>query len=479
MFNNRDDEYGGPIENRLRFPIEMIREMKKQAGEDFPVLFRINGDDLKGELANTSEDICKYIVPALEKAGLDCFDVSHGGNLYAPYGNLPCGYYPRAAWMHLPAAIKQATSKPVIGVGRVLSVEMAEKVIREGKCDIMYFGRQAYTDPEILHKFIAGHNSSKDVRQCIGCDTNCFPCTINPEAISMVSDFPFPPGNPVETPKNILVVGGGVGGMEFARHAARRGHRVTLWEKESRLGGTIGILATTPHLSEFQNIVDYLSGQMAETDVDVRVCYEATIERIKAFNPDAVVLATGASEKMPEHLESQPMVMGLLEAMVRKREFRSFYDWHKKVWFSGFIGAEFALDLCEEGAEVTMMAPGGDKAVGAEPWVMAHRKAYLRRKLTDANFIRRSEHAARANIKMLFKTKFESVDAEGIHYYHNGIHKVDSYDVVIVQTPRNKNNEMFEELQTFCPEVHKIGDCNKIGKAGNAIFAGNRLAKQI
>jgi 2,4-dienoyl-CoA reductase-like NADH-dependent reductase (Old Yellow Enzyme family) len=137
MFNNRDDEYGGPIEGRLRFPTEMIKEMKKQTGGDFPVLFRINGDDLKGELGNTNEDICKYIVPELEKAGLDAFDISMGGNLYAPFGNLPCGYYPRAAWMHLPAAVKKVTDKPIIGVARVLSIEMAEKVVREGMCDVM------------------------------------------------------------------------------------------------------------------------------------------------------------------------------------------------------------------------------------------------------------------------------------------------------------------------------------------------------
>ena len=125
MFNNRDDEWGGPIENRLRFTVEMVKEMKRGGGEDFPVSLRINGDDLKGELGNTSEDICKYIVPALEEAGLDYIDVSQGGSLYAGQGCLPVLYYPRACWVHLAAALKKAAHIPVIGVGRVTSLEMA------------------------------------------------------------------------------------------------------------------------------------------------------------------------------------------------------------------------------------------------------------------------------------------------------------------------------------------------------------------
>jgi thioredoxin reductase len=169
----------------------------------------------------------------------------------------------------------------------------------------------------------------------------------------------------------------------------------------------------------------------------------------------------------------------LLEAITRKREFRSFYDWHKKVWFYGLSGCEFALDLCEEGAEVTMMGPKGDKSVGAESWITPHRKAYLRRKLTDANFIRKAKHAERADVKMLFNTKLESVDAEGVHYYHNGIHKTAPYDVVIVTSPRVKNDQMLEELKELVPEVYLIGDVKRAAKAGDAIFAGHQLGKKI
>ena len=271
MFNNRDDEYGGPIEGRLKFTCELIKELRRNVGEDFPISMRINGDDLKGELGNTSEDICKYIVPELEKAGLDLFDISQGGSLYAGQGCLPVLYYPRACWMHISSAVKKAASIPVIGVGRVTSLEMAEKILREEQVDILYFGREAYVDNEWIHKFKAGKNLPHQIRQCIGCDTRCFPCSMNYEAIGMVAPPYCKAIQPLEKKKKILVIGGGVGGMEAARVLAGRGHEVALWEKKSKLGGAVGVLATTPHLSEFQNAIDYLSGQMAELGIDVRV----------------------------------------------------------------------------------------------------------------------------------------------------------------------------------------------------------------
>lgn len=480
MFNTRDDEWGGPIENRLRFTVEMIKEMKRMAGEDFPVSLRINGDDLKGELANTSEDICKYIVPVLEEAGLDYFDVSQGGSLYAGQGCLPVGYYPRACWVHLAAAVKRAAHIPVIGVGRVTSIEMGEKIIREGLVDVLYYGREAYVDKDFIHKFQAGKNMPCQVRQCIGCDTRCFPCSVNYDSNSMPVVFgPTLPLNKAEKKKKVLVIGGGVAGMEAARVAAIRGHKVSLWEKTGKLGGNVAILGSTPLLSEFQNFPEYLAGQMSELGVDVRVCKEATLKAVKAHKADVVILATGTSEIMPEQFRGQPMVMTLFEAMQRKREFRSFADWHKKVWFAGFTGCEFALDLAEEGAEVTMVGPGGDSSVAAERWFTRDRKVYLRKKLTDANFIRRSKDTARADVRMLFRSKIESVDAEGVHYYHNGIHKVAPYDVVIITPPRRKNDELFEELQAIVPEVYKIGDCNKPGLIHEAVTQANEVARTI
>ena len=173
------------------------------------------------------------------------------------------------------------------------------------------------------------------------------------------------------------------------------------------------------------------------------------------------------------------MVMTLMEAMERKREFRSFADWHKKVWFSGFTGCEFALDLAAEGAEVTMVGPGGDNTVGIEKWITRDRKVYLRKRLTDGNYIRRSKDTERANVRMLFHSKIESVDEKGVHYYHNGIHKVADYDVVIITAPRAKNDALFDELNDIVPEVYKIGDCGNPGTIAEAMKSANEIARTI
>ena len=479
MFNSRDDEYGGPLENRLRYTTSCIKELRKNVGDDFPITMRINGDDLKGELSNSLDDICKYIIPELEKAGLDAIDVSQGGSMYAGQGCLPTLYYPRACWIYISSTIKKHATVPVFGVGRVTSMEMAEKILREGKVDIFYFGRQAYVDNEVVHKFKEGKCMPQDVRQCIGCDTRCFPCSMNYEALGQRGDDQVIPLTKAETPKKVLILGGGVGGMEAARVAALRGHKVTLWEKKAVLGGAVGTMATTPHLSEFQNAIDYLSGQMGQLGVDVRVCYEATLDRIKEFAPDTVIFATGTREVMPEKFVGQPMVMTLMEAIERKREFRSFAGWHKKVWFQGFTGCEFALDLADQGAEVTMVGPGRDNTVAAEPWFTRDRKVYLRKRLTDANFIRRSKDCERANVRMLFQSKIEYVDEQGVHYYHNGIHKVDDYDVVILTSPRKKNDDLFEAVKEIVPETYKIGDCDKIGMIKDATRSANLVARTI
>lgn len=478
MFNTRTDGYGGDLEERLRYTLELIAEIRKNVGPDFPITMRINGDDLKGELGNSSEDICKYIVPRLEEAGLDAIDVSQGGSMYAGQGCLPVLYYPRACWIPVSSAVKKATSLPVFGVGRVTSIEMAEKIIREGSIDIIYLARQQYVDNDIIKKFKEGKNMPCDVRQCLGCDTRCFPCSMNYDAMGMLNPELIKQNMPIEQKKRVLIIGGGVAGMEAARVAKKRGHDVTLWEKKGKLGGNVAILASTPHLSEFQNAVDYLSGQLVELGVDVRVCCEATADKVREFAPDVLIVAAGTYEAMKDIFVGQPMVMSLMEAMERKREFRSFAGWHKKVFFQGFTGCEFALDLAEAGAEVTMIGKN-ESAIAVENWFTRDRQVYIRKKLTDANYIRRSKDTERANIRMLYGSKIEFVDEEGIHFYNNGIHKVEPYDVVIVNSPRKKNDALFKELKDEIPEVYKIGDAKNPGLIRDAIRTANEVARTI
>lgn len=482
FFNNRDDEYGGDLDRRFELHRRTIKRMRELVGDDYPILIRINGDDLKGELGNTIEDVCKYIVPQIEAAGFDGIDISQGGPMYTTQGPLPPMYYPRGCWLHLAKAIKQVSKLPVIGAGRITNIEMAEKALRDGCCDIIYMGRQIFADQNTLENFLAGKKEYKATRQCISClKPGCIDCSVNYDRFgAMIPGFTLPPLEKAADPKKILIIGGGVAGMEAARVAKLKGHDVTIWEKEGVLGGTVATLATTPLTSEFQNIVDYHIGQLTELEVNVRCCYEATVERVKAFAPDICLLAAGADLVLPDNLKDGIMVMTHLEAMKRKREFRSLSQWKKKVVIYGFPAAEFAIDLAEAGADVTLMGSGGDFAIAAEGYITRERKFFLRRKLTDINYIRRSEEAYRVqNPQVIQHAKLEGVSNEGVRYYHNGIHKTMPYDVLIYSGAKRKNDELFDALQEVVPIVNKIGDCNKIGNITEAIKQANELVRGL
>ena len=486
FFNHRDDEFGGDVHRSLQLHIKTIKRMRELVGDDYPILIRINGDDLKGELGNTTEDICKHVIPILEKAGYDAIDLSFGGPAYTTHGPLPPMYYPRGFWMDKIKQIKESTKLPVLGVGRLTSIEMCEKYLEEGYCDIIYMGRQIFADKNTLQNYLDGKKEYAATRQCIAClKPGCINCTLNYEDRYNLSyvETNTPPKPTLETsenPRKVLVIGGGVAGMEAAAVAKIKGHDTTLWEKEGVLGGIASILATTPLTSEFQNVADYQIAHLAELGVDVRCCYEASLERIKAFAPDVVILATGSSMVIPDSVKDGLMVMDHLEAMKRKREFRSLDQFKKKIVIYGFTASEFALDLAEAGADVTLMGAGAASTIGAEGYMCRERKFFIRRKLTDINFIRRSGDTYRVyNPNVIPFVKLEGVDKDGVHYYHNGMHKTMPYDVLIISGAKRKNDELLEELKTVVPEVYAIGDCEQIGTITTAIHAAHNLVRTL
>ena len=219
-YNRRTDQYGGNWENRIRLIVETIAEMRKVVGNDYPILVRLSVDELLGEQGITLDASAKYIVPVLEKAGVDAIDVSQGSVMHSMDGVSIPPYYRRGCFIHNAAAIKKVTRLPVIGVGRILDLDMAERFLEQGKADLIYMGSQLNADVETPKKYFEGR--SDETRKCIGCKPILCstPCTINYD--SEVGRIPL---TPAETGKKVLVIGGGVGGMEAARIAALRGHR--------------------------------------------------------------------------------------------------------------------------------------------------------------------------------------------------------------------------------------------------------------
>ena len=468
-YNRREDKYGGSWENRLRFPVETIQKMRKAVGDDFPIFVRISADQLLGKRGITLKDTTNIIVPALEKAGVDCIDVSQGDMIRSGEGITIPLYYPTGCYIHLAAAVKKVTKLPVIGVGAIFDLDMTEKYLQEGKADIIYMGRQLTADPETPKKYLEGRR--EDIRKCIGCLSGCGPCPVNYDIHN--EGIPL---TPAKKPKKVLVIGGGVGGMEAARIAALRGHQVTLIEKDYELGGMVAALAQAKLMTQFGNIVDYLGNQMRRLKINVRICKEASIADVEELKPDVVILATGASAVIPDVALGKHGVMTHKEAMKRKKEIG------QKVVIWGTFGAELALSLAEEGKDVVLLNQAGESALASD--LNGVRRFCILRKLTDVNLPRPTPDTARvSNPKVLFDVNMEEITAKGIKIKDkDGKTKVIPYDTLIVSTrfgQMKRNDSLFDELEGKVPEIYKIGDCADVKGIQDAIWSANEVARKI
>lgn len=468
FYNRREDQYGGSWENRLRFPTDTLKRMREAVGEDYPLLVRISADELLGDKGITIDDTTRYIVPALEEAGADCIDVSQGSILHSPEGiEIPL-YYPRGCFIHLAEAVKQVTRLPVIGVGRIVELEMAEDFLQEGKADLIYLGRQLTADPETPKKYLEGR--PEDVLKCVACVEGCgTPCSINyemaPNAIPLTS---------AQTPRRVLVIGGGVAGMEAARVAAQRGHRVSLIEKRSELGGMVAALALEPLTAEFGNLIEYLAVQLEKLGVEVRLSREAGLAEVDELNPDVVITATGSSMIIPEVAKGRPGVMDHIEALRKRKEIG-----HRVVVWGLAYGAELAISLAEEGREVVLIGEGSEKTLGGH--ASNFRRWWILRKLADINPARGTPEAQRlSNPKVLSNVRVEEITSEGIALTdEGGDPQVLPYDVLIISRGRERNNALSGQLQARATEVHEIGDCASVGDIQKAISRANEVARAI
>jgi 2,4-dienoyl-CoA reductase (NADPH2) len=291
--NRRTDEYGGTIENRMRFGLEVIGKVRETVGDDMAVGVRIAGNDFM-EGGNTNKESALFASEA-EKAGIDAINVTggwHETNVPQLTSNVPPG-----GFVYLARGIKNEVSVPVFASNRLGDPVVAEKALRSGACDMICWGRPLITDPDLPRKVRDGRLS--EIIPCISCNQGCFDaifsatpvsCILNPragnEAIYSVKR--------VESPKKIMVAGGGPAGMEFAIIAGERGHRVTLYEKESSLGGQINLAKMPPGKREFQKIIDSMKARMEKWGVRVVLGTALTREIVAEQSPDALVVASGA-----------------------------------------------------------------------------------------------------------------------------------------------------------------------------------------
>ncbi|SHK01193.1 2,4-dienoyl-CoA reductase (NADPH2) [Desulfatibacillum alkenivorans DSM 16219] len=291
--NHRKDEYGGSFENRTRFGREVIEAVRKAVGDDYIVGLRISGNDFMPG-GHTNEESSDFAVIA-EKAGVDYVNVTggwHETNIPQLTSNVPSG-----AYVYLARGVKEKVNVPVIASNRMGDPDVAEKALRSGACDMICWGRPMLADPELPNKVKEGRDW--EIIPCIACNQGCFDilfggqpvrCIMNPRC-GMEEHLVE---TPTDKPKKILVGGGGVAGMQFALTAAKRGHDVTLYEKQDHLGGQL-ILAMAPTgKEEFGRILTSLIERMDHYGVKVVLNAELTPEKIREEKPDVLAVASGA-----------------------------------------------------------------------------------------------------------------------------------------------------------------------------------------
>jgi 2,4-dienoyl-CoA reductase-like NADH-dependent reductase (Old Yellow Enzyme family) len=314
--NTRRDEYGGSLQNRLRFLLEVMAAVRRQVGRDFVVGLKFSAEE--GVPGGLTLDQTVEIVPWLERPGhLDYFLVSMGG-----FGNIefihPTTHYGLSPFVHCAAAVKQATTLPVIAVGKIKF--MLEEVLREGKADLVAMARPLICDPDLPVKIL--EERPDEIRSCLSCNechgriwfNHRIGCAFNPEAGNEI-EGEVPPA-PVR--KRVVVVGGGPAGCEAARVAALRGHEVILFERSTRLGGRINIAASLPDRDDYLAVPLFYTLQLEQLDVDVRLKAEATPETVLALQPDAVIVATGTRPWLPDIPGSTRTSVWQMEEVVQR-----------------------------------------------------------------------------------------------------------------------------------------------------------------
>jgi 2,4-dienoyl-CoA reductase-like NADH-dependent reductase (Old Yellow Enzyme family)/thioredoxin reductase len=298
LSNRRTDEYGGSLENRARFALEIVEAIRARCGSEFPVMYRISGAE--GAEGGFEVDDAAAVCRLLEEAGVCAISVS-AGNWYALHQTIGPMFLPRGFLLGLAERIRAAVGVPVIAVGRLDDPVLAESVLADGRADLVALGRALIADPDWPRKVLAGELDR--IRPCISCNAcvdlvanaQAARCAVNPE---VGRDHAWRL-EPASTPRRVMVVGSGPAGMEAARIARLRGHDVSIWERDPELGGKLDVASRAPSKGTVLTFRDYQARILEELGVEIHTGAEVAEETVTAEAPDVVVLATGADPLVP------------------------------------------------------------------------------------------------------------------------------------------------------------------------------------
>lgn len=475
MFNQRTDEYGGSLENRLRFAKEIVEEIKKTCGDDFPVTLRFSvksmikdwrvgalpGEDFEEKGRDTEEGL--KAAKLLESYGYDALDTDVG-TYDAWWWNHPPMYQKKGLYREYCKMVKEVVDIPVFCAGRMDNPDMALEAIENGECDVIDLGRPLLADPDYCNKLRCGKITQ--IRPCISCHEGCMGrvasysllnCAVNPQAArERVNAY-----EPILKKKKVLIVGGGVAGCEAARVLAIRGHQPVVYEKGSRLGGNL-IPGGAPDFKEDDiALADWYTNELNRLGVHVHLNTELNEEEIKTMDYDTVILATGSKPKVFS-LGDDSHTYTAEQVLLKQK------DAGKKtvVVGGGLVGCETALWLAQNGIHVTIVE-ALDKVMAVNGPLCAANKEMLE--------------------ALLPFNGVEIITGAKVTEFANGEVKVDTKegsktimsDSVILSVGYKEENTLYNNLQFDIPDLYLLGDAKKVSNIMYAIWDAFEVANHI
>ena len=463
--NQRTDEYGGSLENRLRLPLEVIDAVRGAVGPDFVVGMKIDGDEyIDGGL--TLDDM-KVIAPKLEATGkLDYLNIGAGAYT-TPH--VPPMYFPLGPFVYLAAGIKEVVNLPVFCGSRINDPIQADNILANNQADMIAMARPLIADPELPNK--AREGRIDEIRKCIACNDACWSalfeamvpltCAINPEA-GREKEMAL---KPATDKKRVMVIGGGAAGLEAARVAALRGHQVALYEKDEQLGGQLNIVAKVPGRTDFAEVTRYYTFQMKLLNVELHLGTEVTADMVKAENPDAVVVATGSIPPKPKWPASDKVnVVETREVIEEKVQVgKNVLVVDEEYHMQPLEVADF---LADRGAKIEVVTE----------------TLFAGSQVDESTLAAIYERLLNKGVVITPLTKVKEIKGDTVVVF-NVFTKVDreikGLDTVVIASSGKVNDALYHALKGQVKELHVIGQCLSPRKLRDSIWDGARVGRQL